>query len=695
MVFSVVARSSSAFVLAAALLASLAPAGAAPQQSEAASAAAPRAQAYYHFSLAHLYRNLATQFLHQDYVEKAIEEYNLAIEADPDSSYIRHELIKLYASANRLDDAVAEAETVIARNPEDPEIHRLLAQVYESYARGSSGVNAELAEKALAEYQKAVDLDPGDFDTLVSLSRLQRATGDREAARATLEKALALQPEANEALISLAGLYLEEGEPEEAIDALERANSNDEGRQRRLQLLGAAYESVGRHNDAADALQELVEIVTARGGNTVPVRESLAQNLTLAGRLDEARDEYEALVEAQPRNPDYHLRLAQIHRENRRFSDAWNHLRAARELAPDSLEIEYNTVMLLEAEQRYDEAVEGLEQLLDDTEQDQYGQGERARRAMFLEHLASLQRSREEYDKAVEVYERIGELEPQTLPRVRAMQIDTLRAARRFDEALELSEEAVEEFPDDRGLAVQNASVLAENGRSAEAGEALEKLLDGGPGDLEIYLSLAQVHEKGERFDEAIAAAEKAAELAQTEGARLTVQFTHASILEQAKRYDEAEAKFRELIAEDPDNSSALNYLGYMLADQGVKLDEAHDMIQKALDLEPDNGAYLDSLGWVYYRQDKLQLAERYLLRSLEQYGRDPVVHSHLGDVYHKLGREDDARRHWERGLKEFRASAKADQDPAAMEELREKLAELGVQDVSQADGADNKQERE
>ncbi|MEZ5361319.1 MAG: hypothetical protein R2748_02980 [Bryobacterales bacterium] len=42
---------------------------------------------------------------------KAIDEFQLAIKADPQSTYLRRELIQLYASVNRLDDAVAEANS--------------------------------------------------------------------------------------------------------------------------------------------------------------------------------------------------------------------------------------------------------------------------------------------------------------------------------------------------------------------------------------------------------------------------------------------------------------------------------------------------------------------------------------------------------------------------------------------------------
>ena len=192
-----------------------------------------------------------------------------------------------------------------------------------------------------------------------------------------------------------------------------------------------------------------------------------------------------------------------------------------------------------------------------------------------------------------------------------------------------------------------------------------------------MILALAHVYERGKRYNDAVEAIDRAAGLATTRAQKLSVLFTSGSVLERAKRHDEAEQKFRELIEKDPDDARALNYLGYMLADIGDNLDEAHDMIQKALDLDPENGAYLDSLGWLYYRQEKFELAERYLVRSLEKIKRDPTVHSHLGDVYFKQGKVEKARKHWELSIEEWKSGPAADRDPEEIAKLETKLSNL------------------
>jgi tetratricopeptide (TPR) repeat protein len=128
------------------------------------------------------------------------------------------------------------------------------------------------------------------------------------------------------------------------------------------------------------------------------------------------------------------------------------------------------------------------------------------------------------------------------------------------------------------------------------------------------------------------------------------------------------------VLASDPDHASALNYLGYMLADQNMKLDEALGYIKRAVDLDPTNGAYLDSLGWAYFRLGKFELAEENLLKASQKINTDPTVHDHLGDLYQKTGRLKLAANNWERALTEWNREIAADVDPADPVRVQQKL---------------------
>jgi len=105
------------------------PANSKPENSQSQSTAAtykasdstPRktdkASAYYHFTMAHMYEEEMAVYGRSDLMTKAIQEYRLAIEADPTSQYLTSGLAELYARTGRIRDAVSEAQEILQRDP--------------------------------------------------------------------------------------------------------------------------------------------------------------------------------------------------------------------------------------------------------------------------------------------------------------------------------------------------------------------------------------------------------------------------------------------------------------------------------------------------------------------------------------------------------------------------------------------------
>lgn len=129
------------------------------------------------------------------------------------------------------------------------------------------------------------------------------------------------------------------------------------------------------------------------------------------------------------------------------------------------------------------------------------------------------------------------------------------------------------------------------------------------------------------------------------------VQFALAAALEQSGQFDRAAEMFKSMIAREPENGVALNYLGYMYADSGIHLEESLELIGRALKEDPNNGAYLDSYGWALFRLGRLQEAEVEIRKALTVLQSDPTIHDHLGDILAALGRRDEAVTHWRKAL--------------------------------------------
>ncbi|WP_363796281.1 tetratricopeptide repeat protein [Lysobacter firmicutimachus] len=108
-----------------------------------------------------------------------------------------------------------------------------------------------------------------------------------------------------------------------------------------------------------------------------------------------------------------------------------------------------------------------------------------------------------------------------------------------------------------------------------------------------------------------------------------------------------AEADLRRILVAEPDNSAALNALGYTLADRTTRYQEALELIERARAAEPNNYAVIDSYGWVLYRLGRVAEAETELRRALTLQ-KDAEVAAHLGEVLWQTGKREEARKYFD-----------------------------------------------
>jgi tetratricopeptide (TPR) repeat protein len=126
--------------------------------------------------------------------------------------------------------------------------------------------------------------------------------------------------------------------------------------------------------------------------------------------------------------------------------------------------------------------------------------------------------------------------------------------------------------------------------------------------------------------------------------------YARAFLYEDLDRIDEAVGELRGILRHAPEDATALNALGYTLADHTPKYREAYRYIHKAYELEPDNPAIIDSMGWVEYRLGHYDKALAHLHRA---YGMmpDSEIAAHLGEVLFVSGDPKSARDVWEEAL--------------------------------------------
>ena len=144
--------------------------------------------------------------------------------------------------------------------------------------------------------------------------------------------------------------------------------------------------------------------------------------------------------------------------------------------------------------------------------------------------------------------------------------------------------------------------------------------------------------------------------------------YQEAMVDERLNRLDEMEKLLRRILVLQPDNSQALNALGYSLADRNLRLDEALTMVKQAHELSPADPFIVDSLGWVEYRMGHYDAATTLLTQAYSS-RKDTEIAAHLGEALWAEGKHDEATR-------VLRDAQKLD---AGNEVLRQTMARLKV----------------
>jgi len=128
--------------------------------------------------------------------------------------------------------------------------------------------------------------------------------------------------------------------------------------------------------------------------------------------------------------------------------------------------------------------------------------------------------------------------------------------------------------------------------------------------------------------------------------------YGRAMTAEPLGQLDILEHDLNKILEIEPKNASALNALGYTLADKTDRYSEALELIQQALVISPNDPFYLDSLGWVYYRMGKLEAAALYLKQAIAIQD-DPEFVAHLGEVLWQQNKHEQATQLWQNALKQ------------------------------------------
>jgi len=421
------------------------------------------------------------------------------------------------------------------------------------------------------------------------------------------------------------------GEPESALGILAALLSRQPEMTHARLLQVSILVSMKRLDDAHRSIREGLRI-----NDSSQLRKLQADLFIRQNRLDNAIDSLEAMRKIDETDEIPILLLHQIALQQKKSAKAEQLLRDFIEVQPNSIRVRNALGRLLVGSGRLQEAIVIYKGLVRDTG----GTNE------SLSALGLLYYQAKEYEHAATQFRQVLKNTPDDQSRFYLAA--SLEALEKRSEAKEIYNKIDAESAAYADAQLRLASMEITGEELSSAKKRVKVVLAKQPNEANAYMLLSTIYLIQEKYRQLLDETEESLLLPRVPSRLL---FNRAIAYEHFKKFDGVEESLLRLLSADPEHSEALNFLGYIYAEQGIKLAEAERLIKKALEKKPEDGYYLDSLAWVYFQKGQYTKAIKLQRSALEKISDDPVMHEHMGDMLWKNRQQEEARNNWQRAL--------------------------------------------
>ncbi len=498
----------------------------------------------------------------------------------------------------------------------------LIYQVLAGELAGHAGA----IEEAVDHYSEATKISK---DPMIArrATRIALYAGNNERALESAKRWVKLSPESLESHQTLAILFTRNAQSKKAIPHFEYViKTTQPNNKSGFQLIGATLAREKNQVRALEVMRMLVErhpnnasahfslgnlalgaqhyqLAVEEGGKAlmldpelVEARSVRARAYMALGETEQALDDMKSAVRIDPDNYELRVTYARMLVQAKRYALARMEFNRLIQKRPGDTDLIYTLGLLNLQEQKYDAAIENFNQLVQS--------GKRVDEGYY--YLGRVAEEREQFKEAIEWY---------------------------------LKLEKGDYLLDGQ---VRIAEMLVKMGSLKKAREHFKKVRSASTSDedsVKLYLAEGQLLRETNHYHAGMQIYNRA--LTEYPGNE-DLLYARALMAEKIDRIDLLEADLREILARDPENATALNALGYTLADRNERIEEAFGYIQRALKVRPDDPTVIDSMGWVQFRMGNYEAAEQYLRRAFKLM-QDAEIAGHLSELIWAKGNKAEA----------------------------------------------------
>lgn len=256
------------------------------------------------------------------------------------SAYLRGLMLERTA---QLPDALDAYQLALEYNQDVPQLHVRLGATY---------VKLGQPDRAIEEFEKALQLDPDHVDALRWVAMLHTSHGELDEAVAVYERLLNAQPDDRFVMSTLADLYVLQGELARSVE-LYRRLIVEHGSSSQLHFnLGVLLGRLGQFDEALAELSRALE----HAPESLEIRVALGLTFELQGDWERAAAHYEEAIRYDPSNPRLYHHAARAYANGHAYTEAVQRYEAILDLVPHDLDAMMGVVRVWIAQKQFGRA---------------------------------------------------------------------------------------------------------------------------------------------------------------------------------------------------------------------------------------------------------------------------------------------------------------------------------------------------
>lgn len=474
------------------------------------------------------------------------------------------------------------------------------------YELGNYQLASKQLPEAVANYERATELEPENVWYKKALANAYQSQGDRKAALKVYDELLKSKKEDIDLLFEKAQLQYEANDLDGSIKTLDKIESMMGISSEVISQKQDIYIKQGKIDKAADEIGKLIKEYPEE----LSFLGVLADMYEANNMLEKAIATYKKLLQKDPNNGKAHYAMAQIAFNNKNQADYEMHIKKAFESSEVNIDTKVFHMM------PYINALIAKDE-------------NKTIMAMTLGELILKAHPKEA--KAEALY---GDLQYQTG--------NDLVALAHYKSAVRLDNTAQQVWN-------QIMMIEAEKNKKDDLYKTAEEALSLFPnsGLVNYFVGITTLDRK--EYSKAKMALENVAMMSYDNKQLTEEAYTRlGELYNETKEYDKSDKNFDKVIAMNAKNALAKNNHAYYLSLRNEQLEKAEKLSKSSLELEADNPSYLDTYGWILYQLGNYTDALTYINKALDKGGSgSPDVLEHAGDVYYKLGDISKALAYW------------------------------------------------